>query len=51
MQMKMNEKFDTTYEMVMLINIGIQIEMKEIKEGKVKTKTLDKILEKYKDVD
>lgn len=36
-------------EEVRLVNLGIQIEMEDIKEGKIKTKNLDKILEKYEE--
>ena len=35
-------------EEVKLVNRGIEIEMQEIKEGKIKTKSLDQIKKKYK---
>lgn len=35
-------------EEVRLVNKGIEIEMQEIKEGKIKTKSLEQIKRKYK---
>jgi Arc/MetJ-type ribon-helix-helix transcriptional regulator len=35
-------------EEVKLVNKGIELEMQEIREGKIKTKSLDQIKKKYK---
>ncbi len=35
-------------EEALLVNKGIEIEMQEIKEGKIKTKSLEQIKKKYK---